>query len=82
MIAHDKSLHALGGSLMGAIGALVAYWAGSPEWLGAFALAAAVGAGKEVFDLVSRRGTPCWMDAWATVAGALPVALVCAVLVA
>ena len=66
MLPHDKANHFAYGAALAAVGAMHSVLAGA-------ALCAAFAIGKEVYDRVSRRGTPDVLDAVATMAGALPV---------
>ena len=68
VIPADKANHFCYGAVIACCGM---YW--TP--MVALCLAAAVGAAKEVYDRVSKRGTPDGMDAVWTVAGATPVVL-------
>lgn len=63
---NDKLAHALGGAAIGIVARLVGL-----GHLEALALVALVGAGKEIVDLVGRKGTPDPLDLVATVAGGL-----------
>lgn len=63
---HDKANHFVYGAVLAGIGALHSVLAGA-------ALCAVFAIGKEVYDRVSKRGTPDPNDALATLAGALPV---------
>lgn len=68
VIPADKANHFAYGAMLAGLGAFHSVLAGA-------ALCAVVAVGKEVYDRVSRRGTPDVMDALFTVAGALPVLL-------
>ena len=76
IIPYDKALHVAYGALLALLGALAALVIGQPLWLGALLLAALFAVGKEVYDRITRRGTPDALDAVATVAGALPTVIV------
>lgn len=65
-IPEDKLRHYMVGSIAAALGGLHSVAAGAM-------LCAAVAIGKEVYDRVSKRGTPELLDAVWTLAGALPV---------
>lgn len=65
-IPEDKLRHYMVGSIAAALGGLHSVAAGAM-------LCAAVAIGKEVYDRVSKRGTPDFLDAVWTLAGALPV---------
>ena len=66
VIPHDKANHFAYGAVLAGIGALHSVLAGA-------ALCAVFAIGKELYDRVSKRGTPDLNDALATLAGALPV---------
>jgi hypothetical protein len=74
-IGHDKLLHFAVGSFAGLV-AVVVHTAAPvmPLWLWTLLIAAAVGAGKEVYDKVYD-GTVDPLDFVATVAGSMPLAL-------
>ena len=72
----DKANHAVYGAVLSLAGALVAYAAVQPMWIGALILATTFAVAKEVYDRVSGRGCSEVLDAVATVAGAMPVVLV------
>ena len=76
LIPYDKALHISYGAALGLIGAMAALIISQPMWLGALTLATVVGVGKEVYDYVSKRGTPDFLDAVATIIGALPTVIV------
>ena len=64
-IPDDKLRHYLVGSLAAAVGGLHSVAAGA-------LLCAALAIGKEVYDRLSKRGTPDWRDAvWTLVGGAI-----------
>ena len=64
-IADDKLRHYFVGSLAAAAGGLHSVAVGA-------LLCAALAVGKEVYDRVSRKGTPDWRDAvWTLVGGAI-----------
>jgi hypothetical protein len=62
-LPYDKALHMIGGVILFAVGH---YFFG---WQVGLALAATIGALKEIYDKVSGTGTPDVMDFVATVAG-------------
>lgn len=68
----DKVKHFLGGMVIGLI-ALVDFFIGLGIVMG-------IAAGKEIYDYVSGKGTPEFLDFVATVAGYLVVALIIMVL--
>ena len=74
-LPQDQANHYLYGSACAVVGAPVAQALGLDCRLGAIAAAAAAGVAKEVYDRVSKKGTPDHRDAIATAAGALPVVL-------
>lgn len=66
LIPQDKASHFVYGA---AIGALAAFATGHPN--AALAAAVAFGFVKEVYDLVTGKGTPDWRDvAWTAAGGA------------
>lgn len=71
----DKANHFVYGSLAGCLGALAAPLVGMSPALGAIVAAAVAGVAKEIRDRATGRGNPESLDAIATAAGALPVAL-------
>jgi hypothetical protein len=75
-IPYDKALHVTYGAAIGLVGALTAFYFSLPMWTGAIAAALLFAVAKEARDLISRRGTPDILDAVATLAGAVPCALV------
>ncbi len=66
VIPADKANHFAYGAMAAGMGSLHSVAAGA-------ALCAAVAIGKEIYDRVSKRGTPDLMDAVWTMAGAMPV---------
>ena len=82
LIPHDKANHAIYGSVAFSLGALASQFLGFDPLIWGFAAASTVAIAKEVYDRVSKRGTPDGMDALATVAGAIPSAVLVWVLVA
>lgn len=70
MIATDKQLHAIAGLFIAWLGCLACLIVGWPTWPG-LALAVLAGAGKELYDKKSGRGTPEAADFLATCAGGL-----------
>lgn len=76
VLPYDKAMHIAYGAALSIPGVLVAHHLSLPLWAGALALPVLFGVGKEVYDRVSKRGTPDFMDAVATVAGALPAVIV------
>lgn len=68
MIPADKANHALYGAVAASLGGMHSVAAGA-------ALCALLGAGKEAYDRVSRKGTPDINDALATLAGGAVVLL-------
>jgi hypothetical protein len=75
-IPYDKALHVTYGAAIGLVGALAARFFHLPMWAGALAAATLFAVAKEVRDRVSGKGTPDVLDAVATVAGAVPCAVV------
>lgn len=71
----DKANHFLYGCAIAVAGAFAALQAGLDPRMGAIAAAAGFGVGKEVYDKVSKKGTPDVVDAVVTAAGAAPVVL-------
>jgi len=68
-IPHDKALHFIAGVLLFAVGHFIDPMVG-------LALAFGYGVGKEVYDKVSGKGNPEWMDFVYTVAGGI-VGFIC-----
>jgi len=62
MLPLDKQLHLLSGGFLAALLLPFGF-----EW--AWAGVVIAGVGKEVYDLVSGKGTPDWKDAFATIVG-------------
>jgi hypothetical protein len=79
IIPHDKALHAIYGSALSLVGALLALALGFSVWTGSMALPLIFGVAKEMRDRWAEAGTPDKWDAVATVAGALPTIIVAAV---
>ena len=73
LIPPDKALHFIYGAAAACAGCVIAHLAGLPPLYAAPLAAAAVGVGKEVYDRVTRKGTPDALDAVATALGAVPV---------
>lgn len=71
-LAHDKKLHFAVGALIAILVSLVS----GNLWFG-LAASAVAGVGKEVYDRVSKEGTPEVMDAvWTVIGGVTGCALV------
>lgn len=71
----DKANHFLYGTVAAVVGTYAAAFFGVEPRTGAVLAATIAGVGKELYDYVSKQGTPDPMDAVATAAGALPVIL-------
>jgi len=74
----DKAKHVVYGAALGLVGALMAYAVDLPAWACSLALSSLFGAAKEIYDAAGY-GTADLMDALATVAGAMPCAIVAAI---
>lgn len=74
VIPHDKANHALYGYVIYTVGSFAGRFVGQPVPAG-LAMTAVFALGKEVYDKVSGKGTPDKMDFVATMAGAVPAAL-------
>lgn len=82
MIPSDKFGHAVMGGLIGGIAAAAAFlacWALkiAPAWMAPLALiaAAAAGAAREAYALITGNGTAEWSDFWSTACGGSLVAI-------
>ncbi|MDP2004402.1 MAG: hypothetical protein Q8K45_01890 [Rubrivivax sp.] len=74
----DKAQHFFWGAIAGLVGGLAALLLHQPVWAGSLAAAAAAGLWKEWRDRRTGAGTPERLDFVATVAGAVPQAVLSA----
>ena len=76
LIRQDLANHAVYGSVVFTVGYMLAPVINKPALLIGALLVVAFAIAKEIYDKVSKKGTPDPLDAIATVAGAAPAALV------
>ena len=75
-IKRDKAQHFWVGFMVSGVFAVLAIALKLPNvYLYAIIPAVVIGIGKEMYDLISKKGTPKVADALATVAGSLPITL-------
>ncbi len=77
VIPADKANHFVYGAVVGAVVTVAAIILTLPYIpFYSIAAAAAIGVAKEVYDKVSKKGSPTAMDAVATALGGLPVSII------
>jgi len=79
MLNKDKIMHFVAGAFIASMTVSVStIWESNRFWLASSAISSAFLAGsvKELYDLLSQKGTSEWADLWATALGGLAAAVI------